>query len=823
LREFTELEQANLESLKWGGHDFAVLELTETGARKSILDATRELRAFLIRQSIHDYSAQGRGTESKVLFDAQLLLPRGEPVASRASLIRPNSGNGDPRIWFRRLPLLCDPWQKFVIMWSGGQFQLHNISEAKLSVDGFANETFEIGLETGDRWSALGALWERATGGRGVAARPIDDVDEWPVARRAAGVDEAIEWLKESFEFSGVSRLVFLVGGPGAGKSHAAAALVDGQVRIGTQNDELAQRTYRYQCAARELVLVNDATISSDEYAFGALSQETECAIKTGQAFMACVNRGVLLEETLRSPAESLIGTHVINWIYSVEGYEEPLLNIDEQEGPVIITDVDVTYFRTGRVMVAEKVLAEIVVVFVDACSLLEPSPEVRTESGLAHGGSWFAKDYRVSDLTTRFGIVPNGTPAGDLLSRVIGKFNVPALPGELDLRTEGSGLLDPFAANLSSLASAAVQSGLLTILRSTEIVTGTGFTFREIWGAIARVMVGNATEREVAGNARKLIEKLQPTTDEPLERFAQIQRLAELRFSQSLYGVGKDDPTAPPEPAANPVTRLTHNVDPVRDSTPGYFLQSTPNAGWATPIIEAFSGPVTSGSPLETLCASLQPEDPFHEVIDKFDWEIDHAFVAASSAEKLADVPRNKMIAWYGRYITRLYATANGIPAFRREVALWTLAWKMSPAIPSGLEECIRTLLRPPRGHGAASMIPVFDSRTTPIIGTVSDALIALETNAFGVHSSSSGEGLFLSVTEDGVTSPRMLLDFSLVRQALSCTAGWIGFTEVSDDTSPRLERFRSSRLVPNQLGQSPTFVVLEGSKNFTVQVGRS
>lgn len=153
----------------------------------------------------------------------------------------------------------------------------------------------------------------------------------------------------------------------------------------------------------------------------------------------------------------------------------------------------------------------------------------------------------------------------------------------------------------------------------------------------------------------------------------------------------------------------------------------------------------------------------------------------------------------------------------------MWTLAWNMAPQLPTELKDNLGTLIRPTRDASGSfsSIIPIYDSRTSPIIGEVASPKLALESDIFDLKSSSSGDEVSFHIAEHGTTSPKILLDFPLVRQAMSCNAGWIGVTEVSDDMSPRLERFRSARLVPGQLGGAATYVVVNGSKQHAIQVG--
>ena len=95
-----------------GGEEIQVafINITATQLKKSIMDATKPVRELLANTGIHDYSTQEQGTHAKVTLEFYYLEDENvegatlTPVSSeKASLYRPTSGNGDPRIWFTNL------------------------------------------------------------------------------------------------------------------------------------------------------------------------------------------------------------------------------------------------------------------------------------------------------------------------------------------------------------------------------------------------------------------------------------------------------------------------------------------------------------------------------------------------------------------------------------------------------------------------------------------------------------------------------------------------------------------------------------------------
>jgi MvaI/BcnI restriction endonuclease family len=102
MRQLTTLEINRIKLLTENSVELTLIEPTETGLVKSIMDATGSVRSFLKSKNIHDFENQKQGQESKVLVNSVLLGTDGT-INSIASLYRPNTKKGDPRIWFKGL------------------------------------------------------------------------------------------------------------------------------------------------------------------------------------------------------------------------------------------------------------------------------------------------------------------------------------------------------------------------------------------------------------------------------------------------------------------------------------------------------------------------------------------------------------------------------------------------------------------------------------------------------------------------------------------------------------------------------------------------
>lgn len=808
MGDFTEAEQSNLARLEDMGLEYALLFPTRTGLEKSILDATIEYRDFLHRHGIHDYEKQPNGPEHKVSVPATILDANGELIGTKASLYR-SATRGDTRMWVTGLGEHAAGGNVLAAIVDAGRLVLINVSDGSLERT-IATEQSTTGgnmQESVDYWGALQKLWSRSTGGSDVAARPSDSVDSfWPTAPRAAGVDEAVKWFRSGLRNGGVPRILFLVGGPGAGKSHAAAAIVSGWKETNTRNDGLAHRTYKYAVGPShegQLIVINDATIRNQGQKEGSLSTDVSAAAQQGAYLLACVNRGILVEEAMDRSADVSAGECLLAWLHR-GNHSEGLWGISQHAK----TD----YLKAGTLTEAGIPRAEVLAVYLDTCSMMEASPTVEITPGESSAPLIHAKKYEVQDFIER-SEKPLDTPAGILFS------DITAILAGAREELPADGLIDPIAANIETLCRPVPRANLISILRSAEIASTQRMTFRELWGAITRSIVGELTGRIPADELRSFLQENQPDPAASAQaQFASHQRLAEYRYTQSIFGARE-----PYEPLSNPITRLTHIVDPIRDARPGRFNGEW-DSGWATPVSDAFTGYMTEGSPIATLQGALPPDDCFHEAITDFDRSLDSSFRALIADQTATDSTRYKAISWYGDYLTRLYAVSNGIPAFRAEIALWTQTWDQAPVVPDQLDPRLRTLLRPsrrPGEYGASSMIPVFDSRTNPIRGTQMQPRLALKLGDIAMDTTTLSDSITLHLSEQAKRVASIALDFSLIREALACNDGFAGVTELSDATSPRLERFRAARLVPAQLDGAHYSVVYNNDESNLIVKG--
>ena len=123
------------------GVPVAFLVPTPTGYEKSIMDATAPVRQLLLDAQIHNYETQGQGPSNKVFIPAHF-VNYSNVTDSVASLYRPVTKKGDPRIWFSNLHKYCSPYNLLAIVVIDKELYIFNLSKPEVAAgicyNGFA-------------------------------------------------------------------------------------------------------------------------------------------------------------------------------------------------------------------------------------------------------------------------------------------------------------------------------------------------------------------------------------------------------------------------------------------------------------------------------------------------------------------------------------------------------------------------------------------------------------------------------------------------------------------------------------------------------------
>lgn len=144
MRILSESEEKKIKLLTENQVSLTLIEPTETGLKKSIMDATGPIRSFLKENDIHDYDLQKQGPINKVMIPAKIYTDF-KVNNSNASLYRPITKNGDPRIWFYRLTKIAEPNDIIAIIYFEGSFHIFNLT--RLDVEALINSAIHNPLK----------------------------------------------------------------------------------------------------------------------------------------------------------------------------------------------------------------------------------------------------------------------------------------------------------------------------------------------------------------------------------------------------------------------------------------------------------------------------------------------------------------------------------------------------------------------------------------------------------------------------------------------------------------------------------------------------
>lgn len=114
------------------GVHVAFLVPTTTGYEKSIMDAIAPVRELLLKSGLHDYGSQKQGPDNKVIAPA-FFVETDKLIETNASLYRPVTKNGDPRIWFSNLKRYCKPCDLLALVVKDKKIYVFNLSNKRVS------------------------------------------------------------------------------------------------------------------------------------------------------------------------------------------------------------------------------------------------------------------------------------------------------------------------------------------------------------------------------------------------------------------------------------------------------------------------------------------------------------------------------------------------------------------------------------------------------------------------------------------------------------------------------------------------------------------
>lgn len=132
MRPFTPFETENFKFIANLGISYTTFQTYWTSLDKGYFDAIAPMRVYFQEEGIHDYALQGQGQLNKVYREA-FLLTESECISAKASLYRPMTKKGDPRIWFSRLHNYTSPNDIFALFHMGECLYIINVTQTNIS------------------------------------------------------------------------------------------------------------------------------------------------------------------------------------------------------------------------------------------------------------------------------------------------------------------------------------------------------------------------------------------------------------------------------------------------------------------------------------------------------------------------------------------------------------------------------------------------------------------------------------------------------------------------------------------------------------------
>ena len=120
------------------GIDAVSITVTKTGLEKSIIDAIYPLRELFKNKNFHNYDLQKKGPTHKSIHHINLLTSD-KKIDCQISLYRPETKNGDPRLWIYGLKEYINKNDNILFLFKDNDLYLINISKYNLDEIFFSN------------------------------------------------------------------------------------------------------------------------------------------------------------------------------------------------------------------------------------------------------------------------------------------------------------------------------------------------------------------------------------------------------------------------------------------------------------------------------------------------------------------------------------------------------------------------------------------------------------------------------------------------------------------------------------------------------------
>ena len=141
MRQLTNSEIEKLNFLTSKDLEVSLIEVTQTGIEKSIMDATGSVRDYLKRHGVHDYMAQRQGPDHKVQYTTQIITEE-SIIEQKTSLYRPLTKSGDPRIWVNGMKPFVSASDLIALTYYDNQLWVFNLTQLPIIEQSLINSPF---------------------------------------------------------------------------------------------------------------------------------------------------------------------------------------------------------------------------------------------------------------------------------------------------------------------------------------------------------------------------------------------------------------------------------------------------------------------------------------------------------------------------------------------------------------------------------------------------------------------------------------------------------------------------------------------------------
>lgn len=812
------------------------------------LEAAAQL--FLLENQIHDFRGQPSGHENSTLLQGTMVDAIGSEFDCSVELYQKSSSSNSKFLKLLEISENFGPDDLMLILWSQkrGRLGFINVSSAsELTISklmdgfleglpksakpgsGFQSETQAVpqGPELDPQAvpkqegslpremsidNVVEILWARSYGGSLAAESPASE----PLPKQLLGPwSPGLAAVSELMSNRGGQQehllTIFLIGGPGAGKSTFAKHLLRSlspTVEFPSGNN---MRSWDLLLEGQPLRFVNDASIKSGEAA-DSLSEDITHAIKTESDLLVCANRGVVGDELniCETGANShLFGT--LAWLAQRERMPE-----DASVEEIVAED----YFQVSKVVETTGRSRIYAAIYLDVCSLLETQPRVESPSG-----QWEDLVAEKQTITlTRNDVLPRTgeAPIETLLSSLLELLPIDLFQTNFQVSTA-----HPVIANLTNLNDPAFRAGLFDGLRIAELNTGFHITYRMFWALAARLIFGSLVDEVPHARLFSGMTRIESALQEA-KGFPDFMDLVKYRSPSCLFPMAPEDNYSENQ-SQDPVKRLFASIDPVK-VWPVDFESDRPgqlNGERARELLlDAFQSVESDKSIFEILDEqdTLPPNLP-----SEFDMALDEKYTELVTGGYSSEEWPRALTLSYCQHLERFFATYFGNVAGGAEAELLAALWQSSPSIPATndisirLEALIKPRLSPQDGNSSPSLLPFLDSNLTPLLAQgnlTSRVAISLDNVSFRTRR--QGPNLILELVELGQPLGHIKVDFAFLREVLASTGQAHGVTEATEFVQPRLDRVRGTKLAPTASAGLNRVLVVTGDQVRDLQVSQ-